>query len=157
MTNITEHILHPWRGIRPWKRHSFVLLIAGHFYIAVGLSYIIEEPQKGRDTALRYALNWWSFNIWGAVFIMAGLLAILSSRWPPISETWGYAILTGLSTGWGMFYLVGILFGHSPNSNITGFLVWCLLGFMWWGISGLANPSPRVSIPPTPPPSNIGG
>lgn len=136
--------VHPWRGIRPWKRHSLVLAVAGLVYILIGVSYITTEPTKARTRALTFALDWWSIDAWGYVFIAAGALSIVSSRWPPISETWGYTVLTGLSAAWAAFYLVGILFGDSPVSNISGVLSWGIIAFMWWAISGLLNPGSTV-------------
>lgn len=133
-----------WRGIRPWKRHSLVLMVAGLVYVAIGASYILAEPTDTRRVALHFALQWFSLMTWGWIFICSGFLAILSSRWPPVSETWGYTVLTGLSSGWAMFYLVGVLFWHSPPTNLSGVMSWGLIAFMWWAISGLKNPDRTV-------------
>lgn len=131
---------HPWRGIRPWKRHSLVLMVAGVIYILIGVTYAFGPPSPTRAIALQFAYHWMDPYGWGLIFIFAGFLAIISSRWPPVSETWGYSALTGLSAAWGSFYGVGILFGTSPMSNVSGVLSWGLLAFMWWAISGLLNP-----------------
>lgn len=139
-------ILHPWRGIRPWKRHSLVLFVAGIVYILIGFSDITTKPTHARQHALHFALEWWSIDVWGAIFMAAGLLSMISSRWPPISETWGYIVLTGLSAGWSAFYLVGILFSDSPLSNFSGVLSWGVIAFMWWAISGLVNPGAVVVV-----------
>lgn len=130
-----------WLGVRPWKRHSLVLMVAGFVYVAIGISYIWAEPTPTREVALHFALQWISLEHWGVIFICAGLLAIISSRWPPVSETWGYTVLTGLSSAWSAFYLVGVLFWHSPPTNLSGVMSWGLIAFMWWAISGLINPS----------------
>lgn len=132
--------MHPFRGVRPFERHSLVLIVAGLVYIAIGWGYIHEPRTAGQALALQLALKWWPMFFWGVIFVLAGVLAIVSSRWPPVSETWGYIVLTGLSAGWGAFYLMGIWFGNSPEANYSGFLIWGLLGFMWWAISGLRNP-----------------
>lgn len=132
---------HPWKGIRPWERHSLVLLVAGLMYILIGVSYITVPLTDGRAETLHVALDWWNIEVWGGIFIFAGLLAVVSSRWPPVSETWGYTVLTGLSTGWGMFYLMADILDYASAAAFSGFLVWSLLGFMWWAISGLTNPA----------------
>jgi hypothetical protein len=134
---------HPWRGIRGWKRHSLVLLVGGLIYVTYGLSLMYTEQVKSTLVALHVALSWWSMYWWGVIYIFAGLLGIISSRWPPVSETWGYAVFTGLSAGWAAFYMAAIMFTGSPLSNIRGVLTWGLLGFMWWAISGLLNPQPK--------------
>lgn len=130
-----------WKGIRPWERHSLVLMVAGFVYIAIGLSYVLTTPTPTREIALHYALQVASLETWGLVFIVAGLLAILSSRWPPFAETWGYIVLTGLSAGWAAWYLVNILLYESPVANLSAVLQWGLTAFLWWAISGLINPN----------------
>lgn len=135
------HPTHPWKGVRPFSRHSLVLMVAGLVFMAIGVSYVNTEPTLSRTVALHFALAWWGFETWGYIFILAGALAIVSARWPPISETWGYMVLTGLSGAWALFYLAGVLFHDSSPSNISGVLSWGLIAFMWWGISGLVNPA----------------
>lgn len=137
------HTPHPWRGIRDFQRHSLVLVVAGFVFLAIGVSFIISDPTPSRIVALHYALQWWSFETWGSIFVLAGALAIVSARWPPVSETWGYTVLTGLSAGWAAFYLAGVLFYHAPLQNLSGFMSWGLIAFMWWAISGLINPPPK--------------
>lgn len=132
--------LHPWRGIRPFKRHGLVLLVAGVVYILIGGSYIFTEVTPTRRVALQIAIDWFPMPVWGVIFGVAGGLAIISSRWPPVSETWGYTVLTGLSAGWGAFYAVAIIFSDSPHANFSGALIWGFMGFMWWAVSGLVNP-----------------
>lgn len=133
--------LHPWRDLRPWKRHSLVLMVAGLVFVLIGFSYIFAEPTPARMQALSIAVAWMPLKYWGYVFMLAGVLAIISSRWPPISKTWGYMVLTGLSAGWGAFYAMGVIFDHSPVANLSGTLSWGLIGFLWWAISGLLNPN----------------
>jgi hypothetical protein len=133
-------ILHPWRGIRRFERHGLVLFVAGTVYVLIGIAYLVSDPLPSRKEQLHYALNILDYNHWGYVFIGIGLLAILSSRWPPASETWGYQALTGQSVAWAGFYIAGILFHGAPWSGITGALLWGIIGFMWWAVSGLVNP-----------------
>ena len=138
-----EHIMHPWRGFRPWRRHSLVLVVAGLVYIAIGFSYFTSDPNDARYSALYYARVAFEMPVWGAWFAITGCLAILSARWPPISKTWGYTMLTGLSTAWALFYLMGILFKGKPESGFSGFLIWGIVAFLWWAISGLVDPEDK--------------
>lgn len=133
-------------GIRPWVRHSLVLMVAGLVYTFVGVSYIITEPTRNRELALAVALDKAPIEIWGLAFIAVGGMAIISSRWPPVAEKWGYMALTGFSAGWSMTYALGVLLMDSPSSNLSGALTWGLLGFMWWAVSGLVNPGEAVVI-----------
>lgn len=127
-------------GLRPWKRHGLILTVAGCIYALVGVSYILAGPNANRSIALEVLLRIAPLDFWGGVFIFAGVLSMISSRWPPFTETWGYMVLTGVSLGWGSAYLMGIVFYVSPWTNINGFFTWGLLGFLWWAISGLLNP-----------------
>jgi hypothetical protein len=129
-----------WKAMRPFRTHSAVLIVAGIVYIAIGFTYLTAEPNPTRVAALKYALNWLDYQHWGYVFMFVGGLAILSSRWPPVSETWGYMVLTGQSSAWALFYGAGVVFGGTNHANLTGLLLWGLIGFMWWAISRLANP-----------------
>lgn len=132
--------MHPWRDIRPWKRHSLALLVAGGVYIVLGFAYISTGLTPESAAGLHLALEWTTIDTWGYIFVLAGIMAVVSSRWPPISETWGYTVLTTLSVGWSMFYLAGIVFFEAPAVNWRGVITFGLLGFLWWVIAGLQNP-----------------
>jgi uncharacterized membrane protein len=128
-----------WLALRAWQRHSLVLAVAGTVYILVGISYIVSKPTESRQESLQLAISWMPLPVWGGVWIFVGCLAILSSRWPPASETWGYTTMTALAAAWSTFYVFGIVFG-APAQGFSGVLVWALIAFMWWAISGLVNP-----------------
>jgi hypothetical protein len=132
--------LRRWWGLRPWKRHSTILMVVGFLYALVGFQYIVSGSTPSRERALAVLLQFAPIQFWGAVFIFAGALSMVSSRWPPITETWGYMVLTGVSTGWSATNLTGILFFHSSVANVTQVILWGCLGFIWWAISGLLNP-----------------
>jgi len=140
------HAPHPWRGLREWKRHSIVLMVAGLVYIVLGVSYAFVHLQPAQRRGLHLALEWFPIQAWGGTFVFAGLLSILSSRWPPISETWGYTVLTGLSCGWAAIYAAGLIFFNTDAVNIRAVMSFGLLGFLWWGISGLDNPGNNEAL-----------
>jgi hypothetical protein len=136
----TERVKRRFWGLRPWQRHDLILCVAGTIYALVGGAYVIAEPNQGREIALQILLSALPLEFWGCVFIAVGITCVISARWPPFADTWGYVVLTALSLGWGSAYLLGILLGSSPWTNISGVLVWTLLSFMWWAVSGLQNP-----------------
>lgn len=138
----------PALHMRPWTRHSMVLLVAGLVYVGVGLSLISNELTPGRAHSLAVALQIFPVEFWGWVWVLCGLMAVISSRWPAMAETWGYVVLTGLSSGWSATYLAGVVVTHSPRSNISSALVWGLVAFLWWAISGLVNPDKIVVVGP---------
>lgn len=140
MKIVVEEIGPKWAGLRPIRVHSAVLTVAGTVYIAIGASYLTVEPTPVRSEGLKYALNWLNYNDWGYVWLFVGVLSFISSRWPPVSETWGYMLLTGQASAWSLFYFAGVVFGGTSTTNLRATLVWGLLGFMWWAISRLVNP-----------------
>jgi hypothetical protein len=127
-------------GLRPWTRHSIILLVAGVMYIAFGVSLMKTKLTFAREVGIDIALQWFSITTWGLIWIAVGLMAILSSRWPPALERWGYMALTGFTAGWASIYLLSIIFGESPLANLSFVFVWSMVAFMWWGVSGLLNP-----------------
>lgn len=134
-----------WGFRRKWTRHDSILSIGGIFYMMIGIGYSIEREGSNRQMALQALLRIAPMEFWGGVFIFCGALALISSRWPPIAETWGYVVLTGISMAWGTAYLTGVLLTKAPWANVGGFLVWSLIGCLWWSISGLRNPEPAGS------------
>lgn len=127
-------------GVRPWTRHSLVLLIAGMVYILIGFVYV-KTPDGGPTwEALAFAREWFDLDQWAFLWIVVGGLAVISARWPPVAETWGYMALTALAAGWGSFYFLEVIFGDSTIGTAGVGLVWYLVAFLWWAISGLISP-----------------
>lgn len=125
--------------LRPWKRHSLVLSVLGLVYVLLGVSYFVSPTPRDREESLQVPLSIMPMWAWAMLFIVVGLLAIISSRWPPASETWGYIAMSSLSALWASFYVWGVFYG-APAGTISGALVWGGLAFLWWAISGLVNP-----------------
>jgi hypothetical protein len=129
-----------WRGFRPWKRHSTILMVVGFLYILIGLGYAFSPQTEGKLRALKVLTQVAPLHFWGGLFMFAGVMAMLSAKWPPFAESWGYMVLTGTSSGWAAAYLLGWAFFDSPTTNLGQSLLWGILAFMWWAISGLPNP-----------------
>jgi hypothetical protein len=127
-------------GTRPWTRHSLVLMIAGTVYIFVGVVYIQTREGSNTWNSLFIARDWFSLDAWGIIWIILGLLSIISSKWPPVAEKWGYMALTSLAATWGTFYILGVIFGPNSIGTLAVGLLWWLVSFMWWAISGLVSP-----------------
>ena len=143
MRQLIAAALHPhdykW-GLRPWRPHSAAVLVAGCVYIAIGVTYMASTPTESRTSSLALALAVMPLSGWGVVWIATGTLAVISSRWPPASEMWGYSVLSGLASLWAAFYVLGVLVMDAPIQSLTGGLMWGLIAFMWWIVAGLRNP-----------------
>lgn len=132
-------------GLRPWKRHSTILMVAGILYCIIGWVYAFGPANPLRDIALLVLTQIAPLQVWGGVFLASGFGAMISSRWPPVSEAWGYMLLAGLSAAWSATYLLGLVF-YKMTANLSGVILWGLLAFMWWAISGLLNPDRTAVI-----------
>lgn len=134
-----------WFGIRPWSRHSLVLAVAGLVYIFLGYTYMVTTSTPERMLALKAGTGgFMSIDAWGVIFIIVGVGAIISARWPPFAESWGYMALTGLSAAWASVYGLSIIFYDAPLGGATITIAWSLIAFLWWSISGLMNPTQVV-------------
>lgn len=126
--------------LRPWRRHSVVLFVAGVVYLCYGFALLAVSPNDSRRAGLVVASEVMPIRAWGFVWIVVGALALASTRWPPQSETWGYAAMSGLAAFWSACYGFAIALGEAPPQNVTAFLVWAMVSFLWWAVAGLANP-----------------
>lgn len=156
MKHLVAALRHPrdyeWRRLRPFREHSQVLLGVGTLYVAYGSVLIWQAPTADRQRGLALGLALLPLWAWGVIFVVTGLLGILSSRWPPASETWGYAALSGMAWCWCAVYGVGMLLTAladftgwgaqvAPYSAVSGFLIWLTIGFVWTRIAKLVNPA----------------
>lgn len=138
---------HPKYGFRPYKRHSLVLTVAGLAYVIYGLLILFTWEHEGpRASAISAGLSTAPLAFWGALFVLAGIVALVSSRWPAVSEKWGYVVLTGQSANWAAVYLAGLLFDNNTLAQTGGALLWGLLAFLCWALTGLMNPDDVVIL-----------
>jgi hypothetical protein len=137
----------PYVAFLPWDVHAKILIAAGLAYMGVGFTYVNAEPSHSREVALQFALRWFSIDVWGWFFVGIGLLAIISSRWPPVTKKWGYVLLTGLSSGWAATYALAVILGKAPAGNLSGAFIWADFAFMWVMISGVSPSSPKELVP----------
>lgn len=151
MKYLVEALRHPrdydWKHLRPWQRHSQVLAVGGLVYLLIGVAFITMPNNPDRNQALSVILQLAPLQFWGACWAIAGVMALISTRWPPPSKTWGYTALAGVAALWSSAYLVGILDGN-PVTGVLGSLVYGLFGFLWWAIAGLSNPDDLHTLLP---------
>jgi hypothetical protein len=140
MRNLIAALRHPrayrWWALRPWRRHSLVLALGGLIYVGIGVAYVATTP------SIQLAARIAPITAWGVLFIVTGLLALLSSRWPPASEKWGYSAMSGTSALWAALYFLSTAFFDAHA--LIGSLVWALITLLWMAVAGLENPADRV-------------
>lgn len=139
-------------GIRGWTRHSLILIFAGIMYIGIGVAFLNTPKIYAKDPSLKIALQWLTFDQWGWVYISCGLASMLSSLWPIGSEKWGYTVLSALSSAWSAFYLLAVIFVKGvPKLVLIQALLWGILAFIWWAVSGLISPQGLKTVVPSGP------
>lgn len=134
-----------WFGLKPWSRQGGILTVAGIAYIVMGVVYLFHVPSESQAEALYYAFRLMPLDVWGVGFVIVGVISIISSRWPSWSKSWGYAVLTGWSVSWGLFYFFGAILTDAKVVYIGSAGIWLLLAFLWWGVSGLVSPTEEVT------------
>lgn len=130
-----------WMSIKPWNRHGLILTIAGLAYILIGIGYVISNETPSQTEVMKFAFLFMPYTGWGIGFIVVGCIAAMSSRWPSLPRTLGYSTLTGWTSAWAGFHVVGGLSQHATHlSYVAGGLAWGMMAFLWWAISGLICP-----------------
>lgn len=132
-----------WLALRPWNRHSLVIATLSTLYLLLGTVWLSTPVTESRRTQLALLLHWsdGSMTPWALIWILIGCLGLLSTRWPPGYDRWGYIVLGMHSTGWGFVALAGpVLYGTPWGIGLAGALVWGAFAFLIWAISGLTAP-----------------
>lgn len=135
-----QNVKNGFLSLKPWTRHGSILLVAGLTYIITGIVYVFHTPSESQAEALYFALNLMPLDWWGVGFITAGTMALVSSRWPSWSKSWGYAVLTGWTAAWSAFYFAGATLTDAKVVYFGTASVWALQAFLLWGVSGLVSP-----------------
>lgn len=123
--------------VLPPSKHTRVLVAAGLSYVGIGFTYVVAEPSRSREQALAIALQLFPIQLWGWIFASIGIVTIISSRWPPVTKRWGYALVTGAAAGWAATYALGVVIRDSPPQNLSGALLWANFAYLWYVVSGL--------------------
>ena len=123
-----------------WTRHSLVLTVAGLIYVGMGYGFIVAPGYVGKDPSLHTALRLMTLDEWGGLYIFVGALALSAAHFPVGKKTWGYMVLTALSSAWAALYLLSVISGGAPKITLLSSLLWLLLAFIWWAVSGLLSP-----------------
>lgn len=134
-------------AMKPQTRHGLVLTVSGSVYFLFGLSLLSALPGESRWVGLVVVRNLMPLEAWCVIWCFVGALVMLSSRWPSFVSFWGYMLLTGLASLWSAAYLAAVIIREAPPSNISGSIVWGLVAFLWWAVSGLVNPEKVVVLP----------
>lgn len=125
---------------RRWTRHSLVLVGAGLVYVGIGVAFILAPGYVGKDPSLKSALRLLTLDQWGIVYILIGTIALISAFLASGRKIWGYMVLTALSSAWAFLYVMSTFLNDAPKITLLSGLLWLLLAFIWWAVSGLISP-----------------
>ena len=129
-----------WDAYKPLDRQGAILIGGGVAYAAIGLDYIFDAQSASDTEAMFFALRIMPWTGWGIGFVLVGFLAVISARWPNWEKMWGYVVLTGWSAAWSSFWFAGAIITDVNIVYLSAGALWALLGFLWWGVSGLISP-----------------
>lgn len=122
-----------WGTLRPWTQREVIPVLLGLIWVTIGTSYCLDPLSMKATHALVMPLSLMPIQGWGSAFVFVGILAIVSSRWPPHQDTWGYVVLAASSAWWACSYLVGFIF--TGGNGWTGFAVWFVLCALIWSVN----------------------
>jgi ABC-type transport system involved in multi-copper enzyme maturation permease subunit len=125
-------------------RRGAVLVLLGAIYTLIGIGYITTPLTEAAADQLHFALTIASSYVWGYLFLITGIVAVISSRWPPGKTTWGYGFLAATSLWWAGQYFIGMVIVHARGSY-RGVLSWLALSVMILIISGWEEYEPPLT------------
>lgn len=144
-------VVRSWRQLRPWRVHSQVVSVAGACWIVIGVLWATSALTPDIRRSLAFPIELLDFvpglnpgYAIGAGWVLSGLAAVLSARWPAWDETWGYQALAAWAVIWGMFYFTSWAFWGAPARGLRQTIIFGLFAFFVWSISRLVNPDELV-------------
>jgi hypothetical protein len=121
-------------------RRGAILLCYGAVWALYGYAQIASPPPDQRG--LQPLLQLWSLDVWGGLWVAAGLLAMVSA-WLPTGRDWmAFPALQLVVLPWMGCYLATWLMGQYPRGWIAA-AVWGLISVPVWVVAGWPEP-PRA-------------
>ena len=115
------------RPRHPLGRRGACLLTLGTIYVLLGVGRVLTTdlgPSSRR--AMGLALDLLPLPAWGALLIVAGLVACVTARWPAGRNGWGFLALSVTAAWWLCVYAAGALV-YGSASAWPAALIWLLL------------------------------
>jgi hypothetical protein len=107
-------------------RRGLVLILFGIIYGLIGASYTAGNLSPTAHANLALALRLAPIYLWGVAWILAGVMALVASHWPPGRDWWGYGVLSGLAIAWCAFSVLGRVIYGAPYALTAALLYGCL-------------------------------
>jgi hypothetical protein len=104
------------------RRGAFQLLFAG-VYLIVGASFWLIPNAGTRQASLRWLTEVMPLEPFAALWIVAGLLGIVSAFMCRPRDWFGFAALVFAPAMWGALYLIGALVG-TPQAFLSAAVYW---------------------------------
>jgi uncharacterized membrane protein len=123
-----------------------VLVLLGFIFILTGFGFVKHpELNPAAKAQLHTALQIAPIQFWGVMFIISGLVAMISSRWPPGQSVWGYGTLAIVSIWWTSMYVTGWLY-LGVTGAYRGALSWATTSLIILIISGWEEYKPPLDL-----------
>jgi len=133
---------------KPWDRHGLILTTVGVSYILISIVLLLSDQSTSGLSNVKDILAVAPYPYWCGALIVVGCASILSAILNSIPRTLGYVVLTGWSTFWAGVHIIGGLSYPMDLSYVSLGMIWALMAFLWWAISGLLSPPKEKEDPP---------
>lgn len=145
--------------LKPFGVRGLVLSTLGVLWVLIGVSGLTVGLSPLSVLTIDYMLDELFFLntvTVSAAWIATGIMGIITSRWPPYQDSWGFFFLAPMPMFWALLHLVGAIF-HGPILGVLVTVVYAVMCVLLWGISKLEDPSmtPPNSIIPTMPDTRL--
>lgn len=122
------------------RRGAFQLLFAG-VYLIVGFSFLTTPSSGSRQAALRWLTGFVPLEPFAALWIVAGLLGVVSAFLCRPRDWFGFAALVFAPAVWGALFFIGGLTGSF--TAFTSAAVYWLFAAAPMIVSGMQGPTDR--------------
>ncbi|MFJ6561850.1 hypothetical protein ACIQMV_18715 [Streptomyces sp. NPDC091412] len=116
-------------------RRGALLTLKGAIAVLYGYGQIVQPPQQ--QSGLSLLLRWMPLDAWGALWMAAGVVALVCAWLPPRRDWPGFLAVWAITAPWSMAYLVAwwplehYPRGWVPAAIFGAFGAVCLVAIGW--------------------------
>lgn len=136
-----------------WRlgRRGAYLVLVGSLFTALGFGYgVIEVPPSGVQQMtmhikalglLGISDTQTALTVWGAAWMLSGLVAVITAWWPPGKDAYGFVAIWSFSSVWSVLAFLGEVVYDSPRASLLG-VIFGIYAATVLVVSGMTDPPP---------------
>jgi len=130
------------------RRGAFQLVSAG-VYLIVGASFLLTPGAGTRQTSLRWLTEYVPLEPFAALWVLAGLLGIVSAFQCRPRDWFGFAALVFAPGVWGALFFIGAITGNPAAFNSAAvYWLFAALSMIVAGMQGERDRDTRITHEP---------